>query len=124
MVGNRPVRCVVTGRAALFTETLMRSAWSRLQWSSVTTHSIAKGRSGTECIHSKSKRPVYLVQEGCTTAKQIKNLRDSMGLSVRAFAKRAGVAHTTVVRWENGTNNPKGLQLERLVRLAKRAAKK
>ena len=58
------------------------------------------------------------------TAQQIKKLRDSMGLSIRAFAKRAGVAHTTVVRWENGTNSPKGLQLERLQRLAKSAERK
>ena len=57
------------------------------------------------------------------TAKQIKSLRDSMDLSIRAFAKRVGVAHTTVVRWENGTNSPKGLQLEKLERLSKRVKK-
>lgn len=54
---------------------------------------------------------------------EIKKLRETLGLSVRAFAKRAGVAHTTVVRWENGTNSPKGLQRERLERLVRRADK-
>jgi DNA-binding transcriptional regulator YiaG len=53
----------------------------------------------------------------------IRQLRQKMGLSIRAFAQKAGVAHTTIVRWENGTNSPKGLQLERLERLAKRAEK-
>ena len=57
------------------------------------------------------------------TAKQIRSLRGSMDLSIRAFAKHVGVAHTTVVRWENGTNSPKGLQLEKLERVAKRAKK-
>lgn len=55
---------------------------------------------------------------------EIKKLREKLGLSVRAFAKRAGVAHTTVVRWENGTNTPKGLQRERLERIAGRALAK
>lgn len=55
---------------------------------------------------------------------EIKKLRETLGLSVRAFAKGAGVAHTTVVRWENGTNSPKGLQRERLERLARRASKR
>ena len=39
---------------------------------------------------------------------EIKSLRDKLGLSIRAFAKIIGVAHTTVVRWENGENTPKG----------------
>jgi len=54
---------------------------------------------------------------------EIKALRQAYGLSVRAWAKKVGVAHTTVVRWENASNSPKGLQLEKLQRLAKRAAK-
>jgi len=55
---------------------------------------------------------------------EIKTLRGLHGLSVRAFAKKVGVAHTTVVRWENGSNSPKGLQLEKIERLMKQAAKK
>ena len=55
---------------------------------------------------------------------EIRALRQTYGLSVRAWAKKVGVAHTTVVRWENGSNSPRGLQLEKLERLAKRAPKK
>ena len=54
---------------------------------------------------------------------EVKLLRQLYGLSLRAFAEKVGVAHTTIVRWENGSNRPKGLQLASLERLAKQAAK-
>lgn len=45
-------------------------------------------------------------------ASQIIYLRETLGLSQRDLARALGVAPVTVLRWESGTNQPTGLQLE------------
>ena len=55
---------------------------------------------------------------------QIRQIRIDMDLSIRAFADKLGVNKTTVVHWEQGRHQPKGMALRALERLAKGAAKK
>jgi putative transcriptional regulator len=47
-------------------------------------------------------------------AKQIKELRASLGLTQEQFARKVGVAYFTVVRWECNMNNPSHLAQEKL----------
>ncbi len=51
------------------------------------------------------------------TGKEIKELRKKLGLTQEEFAKLLGVGYTTVNRWENGKNEPRGQALEALERL-------
>ena len=37
---------------------------------------------------------------------EIKELRESLGLSKTQFARKIGVAQITVRRWENGSHHP------------------
>ena len=57
------------------------------------------------------------------TPEQIKEIRQALGLSIRAFADRLGVNKASIVNWEQGHHQPKGMALKALERLAKRAAK-
>ena len=57
------------------------------------------------------------------TAKQIRALRRSMGLTQSAFAAVIPTTVTTVSRWERGERSPRGLYLSRLKRLGRRRAK-
>jgi len=57
------------------------------------------------------------------TPEEILQLRKTMGLSIRGFADRIGVDKSTIVNWEQGRHQPKGLALKALERLAKRAAR-
>ena len=52
------------------------------------------------------------------TGKEIKALRDSLGLTRDEFAAKLGVANRrTVHRWEIGESSPRGLHLRELERL-------
>ena len=45
----------------------------------------------------------------------IRILRERAGMTVCELARRMGVAHPTVIQWEQGVNNP---SVENLIRLA------
>ena len=47
-------------------------------------------------------------------AKDIKELRASMGLTQEQFARVVGVAYFTVIRWENNMCRPNPLAVKRL----------
>ena len=53
------------------------------------------------------------------TAKQIKDLRASLKLTQEQFAQKVGVAHFTVVRWENKMSNPSRLAIAKLGNIKK-----
>ncbi len=40
------------------------------------------------------------------TARKVRHLRESLGLTQEQFARRLGVARVTVTRWENRTRRP------------------
>ncbi len=48
------------------------------------------------------------------TPTQIRQLRQRLGLSQRAFGARVGVEMGTIVRWERGRTTPRFLATERL----------
>ena len=48
---------------------------------------------------------------------EIRQLRERLGLSQRAFAARVGVEMGTIVRWEKGRTTPRFLTTERLRQL-------
>jgi len=48
---------------------------------------------------------------------EIKQLRQRLGLSQRAFAAKVGVGLNTVIRWESGFHQPRFLASERLRQL-------
>jgi DNA-binding transcriptional regulator YiaG len=48
------------------------------------------------------------------TPTQIRQLRERLTLSQRAFAARVGVYMGTIVRWEKGRTTPRFLAAERL----------
>jgi transcriptional regulator with XRE-family HTH domain len=48
----------------------------------------------------------------------IKELREGLGLTQEAFAKRLDVSVLTIHNWESGVHHPKGQRLTRLVILA------
>lgn len=49
--------------------------------------------------------------------KEIKALRESLGLTQGQLAKQIGVEWHTVMRWERGRHKPSPLALERLYQL-------
>ncbi len=57
------------------------------------------------------------------TPKDIKRLRERLGMTQEQFAERLGVARETVARWEIGANAPRGLSLKALKELAAKARK-
>ena len=52
---------------------------------------------------------------------QIKALRGQLGLTQEEFARRLGLATSTVQKWEGATTRPRGLSLKALKRLARRS---
>jgi len=52
--------------------------------------------------------------------KEIKRLREMMGLSQQKFATKLGVGIVTVNRWESGKTIPSSLAEEKLIRMSKR----
>jgi transcriptional regulator with XRE-family HTH domain len=50
------------------------------------------------------------------TREDLRRIRESLGLSRRALARRIGVAPRTIARWEAGVH-PIGLVYERLIRI-------
>lgn len=56
------------------------------------------------------------------TSSELKDLRTTLGISQRAFARRIGVAPKTIARWEAGLH-PIGLVYEKLIRIQATAAK-
>jgi len=46
--------------------------------------------------------------------KDIRALREALGLTQQQFAKRIGAQRVTVARWETGLTRPKGLYLQAL----------
>jgi putative transcriptional regulator len=58
------------------------------------------------------------------TPKQIKQLRQRLELTQEQFAERLYVKRLTVIRWESGTNKPRGIFLKLLGELAAKAKKK
>jgi DNA-binding transcriptional regulator YiaG len=51
-------------------------------------------------------------------AKDIRQLRESLKLSLTAFAARLGVSYGTVVSWESGRRHPRYSHLVELNKLA------
>lgn len=47
-------------------------------------------------------------------AKHIKNLRIAAGLNQTQFAEKVGVKQGTISKWESGTDEPRGVNLQRL----------
>jgi putative transcriptional regulator len=50
---------------------------------------------------------------------EIKNFRNSLGLTQMVFASKLGVTISTVQMWEAGTNKPSPMALARLNKLKK-----
>lgn len=50
------------------------------------------------------------------TREELRRIREGLGLSRRALARRIGVAPRTIARWEAG-EHPIGLVYERLIRI-------
>lgn len=57
------------------------------------------------------------------TAREIKRLRQTLGLSQQALAARLGVNRVTLADWERGAHSPRGLYLKALKELAEKAKK-
>ena len=55
------------------------------------------------------RRVVKILPVKTYTAKEIKKIRKSTGLSQKMFAKYMGVSDKTVEAWEAGTNTPSGV---------------
>jgi putative transcriptional regulator len=56
------------------------------------------------------------------TRETIRAIRDALGVSQEAFARRVGVAYNTVNRWEKGKSLPKSTPIiERILELAREA---
>jgi DNA-binding transcriptional regulator YiaG len=56
------------------------------------------------------------------TPETIRAIRDALGLSQEAFARRVGVAYNTVNRWEKGKSLPKSTPIiEKILELAREA---
>lgn len=53
-------------------------------------------------------------------SQKITALRDKLGLSRDAFARRLRIPARTVARWEDGENEPSGLYLEKIERMLKK----
>ena len=53
----------------------------------------------------------------CTAAEDIKNLRESLGMTQEEFAREVGVSFSTVSRWETGRGEPSPLARQRLAKL-------
>ena len=52
-------------------------------------------------------------------AKRVRAIRKKLKMTQEEFAREVGVAHFTVVRWENNMNSPSRLALEKLEKLEK-----
>lgn len=52
-------------------------------------------------------------------AKEIKELRQKLGLTQEALARKLGVSYWTILRWENGSHLPSPLALQALQKLRK-----
>ncbi len=52
------------------------------------------------------------------TAKEIKRLRETLGLTQEAFAAKLGVNRVTLADWERDAHGPRGLSLKALQSLA------
>jgi DNA-binding transcriptional regulator YiaG len=56
------------------------------------------------------------------TPETIRAIREALGISQEAFARRVGVAYNTVNRWEKGKSLPKSTPIiEKVLELAKEA---
>jgi DNA-binding transcriptional regulator YiaG len=56
------------------------------------------------------------------TPEAIRAIREALGISQEAFARRVGVAYNTVNRWEKGKSLPKSTPIiEKVLELAKEA---
>lgn len=55
-------------------------------------------------------------------AKEIRALREAMGLSQEKFAAKLGVSFSTVNRWENGRGQPSPLAVQRIETLQEERA--
>jgi DNA-binding transcriptional regulator YiaG len=56
------------------------------------------------------------------TSETIRAIRDALGVSQEAFARRVRVAYNTVNRWEKGKSLPKSTPIiERILELAREA---
>ncbi len=56
-------------------------------------------------------------------AAEIRELRQRLGLTQAAFARRLGLHMRTVEEWESGRHAPRGLSLRALLRLQREAAR-
>lgn len=50
-------------------------------------------------------------------AKEVRTLRKKLEMTQEEFARKIGVAHFTVVRWENEMNKPSRLAISKLEQL-------
>ena len=61
-------------------------------------------------LHEKVNREI-------SSPERIKSLRQSLGLSQKAFAERLGISLRTLQRWERGESKPSKMAIFRLVQL-------
>ena len=57
------------------------------------------------------------------TPKEIRDIRERLGLTQEGFAREIGVSFATVNRWERGHMAPNGLSLKALQQMEKKASK-
>lgn len=57
------------------------------------------------------------------TPRQVKALRNALGLTQKQLADMIGAYQPTVTRWERGANQPKGAYLKALQNIAAKAKK-
>ena len=53
----------------------------------------------------------------------VRRLRRALGLTQEEMARKIGVTHATVNRWENGVHSPRGMALKALERMQRRVQK-
>ncbi len=57
------------------------------------------------------------------TKSDVRRLRKALGLTQDELARRIGVTHATVNRWENGVHSPRGMALKALERMQRKVQK-
>ena len=55
-----------------------------------------------------------MTKERKGSCRAIRTLRENAGMTVTELARRMGVAHPTVIQWEQGISNPSAENLARL----------
>ena len=68
---------------------------------------------------------LYIVcYKALMSPKQIRKIREVLGLTQQQLADFIGASQVAVARWETGVHKPRGANLKALKELAQKAAKK